>query len=411
VLVKITKRTVDAMPVGKSISDTEVRGFRARRLPSGTVNFELRYTSDAGLRSWIKLGEYGAITPDEARTLAKKRTGEVAAGKDPGAHKRGAHERAFAVLADRYLNEHARRFKKTAEADAWALTRYVLPHWQRRDYTALERADLIKLVEGIIAGGAPVMANRVQALVSSVFSFALDADLIKAHPFMRLRMRGQERTKTRVLSDDEIRLFWRRSAETPAVSRATGLALRLVLVLGARVGEIAGMKTRGELEFQKGKPVAWTLPAERAKNERALLLPLPPLAVELIGEALTLAEKGSDAVFSRDDRPMIGHDLTRAMRRLGAALPKGEPGADTWRADPPTCHDLRRSAATRMGAAGVPTEDVAAILNHVSGGVTTKHYNLYDRAAEKARALRRWSTILSAILKPSESDVVVPLRR
>jgi integrase len=395
---------------GKSISDTEVRGYRARRLPSGTVNFELRYTTDAGLRSWIKLGEYGAITPDEARTLAKKRTGEVASGKDPGAHKRGAHERTFAALADRYLNEHARRFKKTAEADVWALARYVLPHWHRRDYTTLERADLIKLVEGIIGAGAPVMANRVQALVSSVFSFALDADLIKAHPFMRLRMRGQERTKTRVLSDDEIRLFWRRSAESPAVSRATGLALRLVLVLGARVGEIAGMKTRGELEFQKGKPVAWTLPAERAKNERALLLPLPPLAVELIGEALTLAEKG-DVVFARDDRPMIGHDLTRAMRRLGATLPKGEPGADTWRADPPTCHDLRRSAATRMGAAGVRDEDIAAVLNHTPRGVTRRHYNLHDFAAAKRSALERWSAILSAILAPSPANVVRMRRR
>jgi integrase len=242
-----------------------------------------------------------------------------------------------------------------------------------------------------------------------VFSFALDADLIKAHPFMRLRMRGQERAKTRVLSDDEIRLFWRRAVETPAVSHATGLALRLLLVLGARVGEIAGM-TRGELELQKGKPVAWTLPAERAKNGRALLLPLPPLASRLIAEALTLVDKG-DAVFSRDDRSMIGHDLTRAMRRVGAALPKGEPGVDTWRADPPTAHDCRRSCATRLGAAGVRDEDIAAVLNHTPRGVTRRHYNLHDFAAEKQRALERWATILSAILTQPESDVVVPLRR
>jgi integrase len=242
-----------------------------------------------------------------------------------------------------------------------------------------------------------------------VFSFALDADLIKAHPFMRLRMRGQERAKTRVLSDDEIRLFWRRAMETPAVSRATGLALRLLLVLGARVGEIAGM-SRGELEFQKGKPVAWTLPAERAKNERALLLPLPPLAIELIGEALTLAEKG-DAVFSRDDRPMIGHDLTRAIRRLGPALPKGEPGADTWRADPPTCHDLRRTCASRWAATGTRDEDISALLNHSPRGVTRKHYALYDRADEKRGVLLRWSAILNAILAPPPTANVVRMKR
>ena len=401
---KITKRAVDALPAGVSISDTEVRGFRARRLSSGTVNFELRYSTTAGVRSWIKLGEFGSITPDEARTLAKRRAGEVAAGKDPAAHKRGAAQRTFAVLADRYLNEHARRFKKTADADARALRVHVLPRWRRRDYTALQRADLIELVEGIVADGKPVMANRVQALVSSMFSFALDADLVKAHPFLRLRKRGQERAKTRVLSDDEIRLLWSRAVETPGVGHATGLALRLLLVLGARASEVAGMN-RSELEFERGKPVSWGLPAERAKNGRALFLPLSPLAAELITNALLRAEKG-DAVFPRHGSPIAGHALSVAMQRLGVALPEGEPGAKTWRADPPTCHDLRRSAATRLGAAGVPTEDVAAILNHTPAGVTRKHYNLYDRANEKRRALERWSAILSAILAPPAPNVV-----
>jgi integrase len=410
VQARITKRAVDALPIGKSISDIEVRGFRARRLPSGTVNFELRYTTDAGLRSWIKLGEYGAITPDEARTLAKQRAGEVAAGKDPAAYKRGAAERTFAALAGRYLIQHARRFKRSADADERILRKHVLPHWRRRDYTTLERADLIKLVEAIVADGKPVLANRVQATVSSLFSFALDADLVKAHPFLRLRKRGQERAKTRVLSDHEIRLFWKHAVNTSGVGRATGLALRLLLVLGARAGEVAGM-VQNELEFEGTKPVGWTLPVLRAKNGCALFLPLSPLAVELIAEALSLAKKGDGVFPNGNGIPIAGHALAVAMRRVSAALPDGEPGVDTWRADLPTCHDLRRTAATRMGAAGVPTEDVAAILNHVSGGVTIKHYNLYDRTTEKARALARWSTILSAILKASESDVVVPLRR
>ena len=402
---KITKRAVDGLAAGESISDTEVRGFRARRLPSGTVNYELRYTTDAGLRSWIKLGEHGRLTPEQARALAKQRAGEVAAGKDPAAHKRGAAQRTFAVLADRYLVEHARRFKRSAEADERILRKHVLPHWRRRDYTALQRADLIELVEGIISNGKPIMANRVQALVSSVYSFALDADLVKAHPFLRLRKRGQERAKTRILSDDEIRLFWRYAVMTPGVGRATGLALRLLLVLGARAGEAAGM-SRIELEFKDGRPVSWTLPAHRSKNGRPLFLPLPPLAIELITEALALGGK-VEAVFPNGSgRPIAGHALSVAMQRLGKALPGDAPGANTWRADMPTAHDLRRSTATRMGAAGVPTEDVAAVLNHTPAGVTRKHYNLYDRAGEKGRALARWSAILNAILVPPELNVV-----
>ena len=395
---KITKRTIDAMAIGGSLADVEIRGFRARRLPSGTVNYEYRYNTDTG-RSWIKLGEHGSITPDQARRLAKLRAGEVASGKDPGAHKRAATERTFAALAERYLKEHSRRHKKTARLDELVLRVHVLPHWRRRDYTTLRRADLIKLVEGIITAGTPAMANRVHVTVSSIFSFATDADLIPANPFLRLRKRAPKHIKTRVLSDDEIRLFWRRSSETPGISQATGLALRLLLVLGTRASEI--LMHRTEIEMKAGKPVAWELPASRSKTEQPRHLLLPPLAIDLLAEALQIAH-GRALVFPVSS----GRILANAMERLAATLPEDIPGTDTWRADPPTCHDLRRTCATRMAASGIPLEDISAVLGHSLPGITARHYAHYSRGAEKARALARWSAILSAILNLPPSNVI-----
>ena len=104
----------------------------------------------------------------------------------------------------------------------------------------LRRADVIELVEGIMSDGKPVLANRVQSLVSVVFSFAVDSDLIDANPCTRLRKRGEERAGERVLTDPEIRLFWHKVVEAPA-SRQTGLGLRLALLTGVRVGEVAGI--------------------------------------------------------------------------------------------------------------------------------------------------------------------------
>jgi integrase len=363
------------------------------------VNYEFRYSTGTG-RSWIKLGEHGSIAPDEARRLAKLRAGEVASGKDPGAHKRAAIERTFAALAERYLNEHSRRHKKTARLDELVLRVHVLPHWRRRDYTTLRRADLIKLVEGIIAAGKPAMANRVHVTISSIFSFAADADLVQANPFLRLRKRAPKGVKTRVLSDEELRLFWRRSSETPGISQATGLALRLLLVLGARASEIALMH-RAEIEMKAGKPVAWELPASRSKTEQPRHLLLPPLAVDLLDEASQTAN-GRDAVFPISS----GRILANAMERLAATLPEDVPGADTWCANPPTCHDLRRTCATRMVAAGILIEDISAVLGHSLPGITAKHYAHYSRGAEKARALERWSAILSAILVPPAPNVI-----
>ncbi len=403
-------RNLKPPPTGRlELADPACRGLRFRVTSNDERSFSFRY----GRGERMPIGSYPDVRLRDARARADALRGEVAAGRDPAAHKRGTAERTFAHLAERYVEEHAKRKKRSWDADVQALKKHVLPYWADRDYKTLKRADVIELVERIVKAGTPIAANRVQALVSKVFSFALDAALLEAHPALRLSKRGKETAKKRKLSDDEIRLFWQRAVVTPAVGRATGLALRLLLVLGCRADEVAGM-TRREFEFDReGTPVSWTLPAERAKNERALYVPLPPLAVELLTEALALAGEGTDAVFpsrTNGGEPIAGHALTVAMRRLAVELPDDMPGADTWHADVPTCHDLRRTAATRTRATGVAGEHVSAILNHITGGVTRKHYDLYDLAPEKAEAWRRWSFALSAVLRGQEPNVVT-LRR
>jgi integrase len=383
------------------LSDATCRGLRFRITSASDRSFSFRF----GRGERVPIGDYPDVSLRDARMKADDLRRQVAAGKNPAHHRRGASERTFAGLAARYLREHAERHKRTAPADKQALAKHVLPTWGKRDFEALGRADLIKLVEKIIAAGTPVTANRVHSLISSIYSFAVDADLVKANPFLRLRKRGTERVKTRVLSDDEIRLFWDR-AVLPPVSKATGIALRLALVLGCRAGEVAGLQ-RGEIGFDRqGRPTSWTIPADRSKNRRAHYLPLPPLAADLIGEALALSGD-SEAVFASRTRggSIAGHAVTVAMRRLGAAVPKSA-GAEAWRANPPTAHDLRRTAATRLAQAGFPAEDVSAILNHSPAGITKKHYDLYERTTEKTKALGRWSQILKAIINPPAPNVV-----
>ena len=69
-----------------------------------------------------------------------------------------------------------------------------------------------------MTAGKPTLANRVQALISSIFSFAMDADLVTGNPCARLRRRGVETVGRRVLSTEEIRQFW------PAITQPPGIA-------------------------------------------------------------------------------------------------------------------------------------------------------------------------------------------
>jgi integrase len=256
------------------LADAACRGLWLRVTTTGAKSFALRFRSN-GRSERLLLGHYPDLALRDARKLADAMRREVAEGKNPSAHKRGASARNFAVLADRYMEEHARRFKRSANEDERNLRLHVLPRWAHRDVTKIERADVIELVERIVSAGTPIAANRVQALVSKMFSFAVDAGLVKANPCIRLSKRGQENVKTRTLTDAEIRLFWNRVIEPP-VSRPVGIAFRLVLALGVRPGEVSVMAV-SELELEGDKPVAWTIPPARSKNGRAHFAPLSPL--------------------------------------------------------------------------------------------------------------------------------------
>ena len=370
----------------------------------------------AGVRSWSfrfrdpgkgtdarkTIGRYPDISLGEARKAADMLRRDVAMGVNPSEEKRrnrsDANTKTFEALATRYMDEHARRFKRSADADDRNLRLHVLPKWRARRYDQIRRADVIELVEGIIKAGSPVQANRVQALISTVFSFAVDTSLVEVNPCARLRKRGPETRETRVLSDDEIKQFWSRSI-LPPVSRRVGLALRLALLTACRTNEIAGIRREELSDLSVAGKASWLLPTDRSKNGRAHLVPLSDLARATILSALELISDGDEWIFpSPIERggQITAHSLTMAMKRMSRKI-EGRAKL-TWAADPPSPHDLRRTVATKLSQLGTPPEDVAAILNHVRSDVTGKHYDQYQRATEKRAALSAWADTLKQLL-------------
>ncbi len=401
------------------IVDLKATGLAFRVTSSGARSWCFRFRDPkSGKTSRATIGPYPAVSLSAARQRADAMRTQVVSGENPvevrRRERRIAATRTFQALADRYLKEHARRHKRSADADERNLRLHVLPKWKSRRFEEITRADIIELIEGIIAEQKPTLANRVQALISSIFSFAMDAELVKGNPCARLRRRGVETIRRRVLTDDEIRVFWRGIVRKP-VSERVGLALRLVLLTGVRPGEAAGMASR---EIIKEPDAAkWIIAAERSKNGRAHLVPLSDLARQTLNMAMrsrpnkatqTGSEPQAEAahVFpspSVKDSPITEHALAVAMARFSAKLDPEE--AHSWSKDPPTPHDLRRTVATRLAEMGVPKEDRDAILNHTPQDVGKKHYDLYEREREKRLALNAWSGAVLAILeKPNETD-------
>jgi integrase len=400
------------------VSDTRCVGLVLRVTSNNVKSWCFRFRAKgARSPSRVTFGSYPDIGLGRAREQANAMRSTVAAGGDPAQHKREERggAKTFGALADRYLREHADRHKRpaSAAADRRNLTKHVLPKWQNRPYATIRRADVIALVEGIIDAGTPTLANMVQALVSKIFSFAIDVSLRDDHPCHRLKMRGAKRVGRRVLFDAEIPLFWNGIVALPRLRR-TGLGLRLAFLTGCRIGEIAGM-ARAELhDIASPANAAWLIPGWRVKNGRDHLVPLAPLARGIVLDLLEMTSPAEGFLFPTRSRrrsgPITGGALTQAMAYFTRRVIGDDDAARTWRADPPSPHDLRRTMETRLSALGVAKEIRDRVLNHIQGDVGSRHYNLHQFIAEKRAALMRFEAMLAAILA-GENAAVVPLAR
>jgi hypothetical protein len=196
---KISKRAIDALPPGASLADIEIRGFTARRLPSGVVSYGFRYCDKtSGRGRWLALGLHGQITPDQARRLAQKHAGAVAERRDPVAEleilrqtaKRAAAETVDALL-DGFLARHVRPGLRSAKAIERALDVYVRPRLGPLSIYALRRSHIVDMLDAVADAGGPVMADRVLAYVRKAFNWRATRD----DDFLPPIVPGMARTK------------------------------------------------------------------------------------------------------------------------------------------------------------------------------------------------------------------------
>lgn len=126
-------RSIAAPTAGRiEVTDLRCVGLKLRVTPNGVKSWCFRFRDPrSGKDARATLGTYPDVTLEKARERGTAHRQEVAAGVNPIEKKRKEREQAasrtFQALADRCMTEHARRHKRTAEADDRALKLHVLP--------------------------------------------------------------------------------------------------------------------------------------------------------------------------------------------------------------------------------------------------------------------------------------------
>ena len=387
--VKLTDSVVRSLPPKRDRVDywcIDLAGLGVRISPAGRRTFAVRYRVGRQQRRY-PLGVYPIVSLANARRKAKTVLAAVALGQDPAQDRQDARKaETFGQLAMLYLDRHAAQ-KKSGHEDRRIIANELLPHWNSTRATEIRRRDVRALVEAIADRPAPVMANRVQALISKIFNFGIQREIVDANPCAQLERPSRERGRDRVWKNDEIRTFW---TDLDALPPEAAAWMKLRLVTGQRSQEVGQMRWA---DLDEGW---WTIPAIDAKNGLAHRVPLSYMAIDI----LTTIREGIDRA---GPEPVFVLPAARSRRRRRAAI-KAISLTDFQPSD------LRRTAATKMAEAAVSRLVIAKILNHVETGVTA----VYDRASydhQKRQGLDTWARQLTRILDPSATAAaVVPFR-
>jgi integrase len=418
---KITKRAVDAASADAPpndakgyhlIWDSEVKGFGLKVIHSkekpgpdgqavksgGKKIYILQYRM-GGRGTPTKrytIGEHGALTPDDARKEAERLKGLVRSGKDPRHEKRAiqdAHRRDNAAkdsvesVGREFVQRHLPQ-RKSGPETARILEREVFPKWGGQPIGGVKRSDVLTLLDRIADRGAPYARNRAAATIRKLFNWAIGRGYLEANPAAGVEMLDEE-ASDRVLSDEEIVRVWN---ACDVIGWPFGTVFRILLLTAQRRDEVAEMRWT-EVDL---KAALWTLPKERAKNNRAHEVPLAPHVVEILSALPRIEESG--LVFTTNGKtPVSG--FSKAKRRLDELA-----GVKDWR-----LHDLRRTATTGMAKLGVEPHVADRILNHKQGVIrgVAAVYNRHAYLDERREALNRWADYVLRLLKPTDAKVVV----
>ena len=199
----------------------------------------------AGVRR-LSLGRYEDVGLEAARRRANEITLAARQGRDLIADEaagRDQHEQSFTVerLIDEYVRRRVAGRLRTAGEIERRLKR-ALAGVLSRKAAEIRRRDLRQLLDEVADRGLEREASHRRQEIGTMFKWAVSQDIVETDPAYGLASYGLSEPRDRVLSEDEVRRLWRWLDDSRNISIGVAAILKLQLCLGARVGEIAGMR-------------------------------------------------------------------------------------------------------------------------------------------------------------------------
>ncbi len=389
----LTETLLRTLPPDSEVWDARCEHLLARRRKAAVhFNFVSR---KGGKRQRVTLGKWPEVTLAEARAKADKL--RVQLHHDRPLH---APEPADSInnLLDLFLADQKARGVRTTGQTQWVFDERLRPKLGRYRAADLRRLDVAAALEAIESSS---VRYRALSLLRAAWRWGLKQGHVDHDPVTALPLPEPSPPRTRILSDDEIRLLladWLPGGFDAPARNSFCAALTLQLLTACRRSEIAEARWR---EVYTDRLV---LPAERTKNAQPHAVPLTPLARRVLDQLpggspfLFPAMRKQPKPGEKDRAGRSGRGVISGWSRA-VELAQHRAGVDGW-----TPHDLRRTAASGMERLGVDINIIERALNHTRP-VLQRTYLTSDPFPKIREALQVWSDHverLTQIKKPPE---------
>ncbi len=429
-MVKLTAKTVEnAQAKNKEYKLNDGNGLYLRVRTTGSKSWIFCF-HPPGERKLITMtiGSLKDLSLKEARSKLPELRKLVVEGTDPRRARAAAKAENLRAITMQMLFDDWVKFLVVAkkatpdwikrQENRWRLhLKKPLGNFFVKDVT---RAHLASALDIMIRKGIKEETRKALTILNLMLDHALTRHSIEQNPARMLKPKDfavtASRPCNRALSLSELRELWLAldqtagSPGTTKMSEITRTVIKILILTGARRGEVVGMQW-SELDLSEA---IWNLPPSRVKNRQAHTIYLSRLALTLL-EALKPVTGGSPFVFNTEHKTESGHIhkdvVTGAIRRLQVRAKANPNKSFLQNINSFTIHDLRRSAATAWGEhLKVSPHIIERMLNHQPLDKLIATYQRAVYAEEQKAAWMAWGELVERRVA-NKIDNVVPLKK
>jgi len=360
---RITKSLVDRMTAGDRLWDSDIKGFGVRH-QGGTPCYVLK-TRIHGRQRFISIGKHGSPwTVETARREALRLLSAAQHGQDLARTQEDERRRlALREVCEHYFRDYGPKLRQSTYIEYRRMFDHtILPAFGSRRLDDIRKSDVATFHSALAA--TPRKANFALAILSSCLSWALEHGY--AAPTLpnpcRAIVKFRENARERYLNMEEMVRLLDTLDEVDrdaTASRSVTTAIRLLLLTGARHGEILSLKW-AYVDFERA--MLW-LPDSKTGRK-----------------PIHLNEQALDIL--RDHRRLPGNPYVITGRRHGSPLLALQKPWDMIRTRANLAgvriHDLRHSFASVAINAGASLHMVGKLLGHAQPQTTARYAHLAD---------------------------------